>query len=456
MGTITGHRRRRPVTVSAPPRPSPRHAKAGRPRLGPALALARRHRFWTVVVAVVVLLTPVWVSLGSALTDPGLGTSIPARGAEWVREHGGGWLVSRIENLWYSHHAPPVGGRPAKGDIPVHHATPAPTGPSTTIAHLPAPPAIAPVASPPISGEGQWQPAGRLVGGVPAVYETFVRPDSVHTSVVTGVAWMDTKLLAARLYSGSTIPGGGPWQDTAPVSPTAAQSLVAAFNSGFLMGNAQGGYYTEGKTVYPLRAGAASIVITRDGSITIGQWGRDASMTPDVVSVRQNLALLVDNGQPVAGLNAADTTQWGYTLGNKVYVWRSGLGQTADGALVYVGGPDLNITDLAQVLVRAGAVRAMELDINTAWVNLATFSPAAGSAASTANGTDLLPNMSASPARYFSSWWSRDFVTMSARPSSSGAGASGGTPHARAITSRISAPTSSSRSSSASRSASTT
>ena len=42
---------------------------------------------------------------------------------------------------------------------------------------------------------------------------------------------------------------------------------------------------------------------------------------------------------------------------------------TADGALVYVGGPGLNITDLADLLVRAGAVRAMELDINTDWVN---------------------------------------------------------------------------------------
>ena len=426
------------------------------PRLGALRAWARRHKFWTVVIALVVLLMPVWVSLGSALTDPGLGTSLSARGAEWAREHGGGWLVSRIENIWYTHHAPPVGGKPARGDIPTHPARTSPgTTPSTTVAHLPAPPPIAPVASPAVAGEGQWQPAGRLVGGVPAVYETFVRPDSVHTSVVTGVAWMDTKILSARLYSGSTIPGGGPWQDTAPISPSAAQNLVAAFNSGFLMHNAQGGYYTEGKTVFPLRAGAASIVIKKDGSVTIGQWGRDVSMAPDVVSVRQNLDLLVDGGKPAAGLNASDTTQWGFTLGNKVYVWRSGVGQTADGALVYVAGPNLNITDLAQVLVRAGAVRAMELDINTDWVNLATFSPAPGAAASAANGTDLLPNMAGSPVRYFSSWWSRDFVTMSARPSSA-AGASAGAPHARAITSRISPPTSSSRSSNASRSASTT
>ena len=65
---------------------------------------------------------------------------------------------------------------------------------------------------------------------------------------------------------------------------------------------------------------------------------------------------------------------------------------TRNGALVYVGGPNLNITDLADLLVRAGAVRAMELDINTDWVNLATFDPSTTSGlASPANGTDLLP-----------------------------------------------------------------
>jgi hypothetical protein len=116
-------------------------------------------------------------------------------------------------------------------------------------------------------------------------------------------------------------------------------------------------------------------------------------------------------------LNAADTTQWGETLGNHVYVWRSGLGITADGALVYVGGPGLNITDLADLLVRAGAVRAMELDINTDWVNLATYKPATTAGAATpANGANLLPDMVGSPARYFASYWARDFITMSSSP----------------------------------------
>jgi hypothetical protein len=190
---------------------------------------------------------------------------------------------------------------------------------------------------------------------------------------------------------------------------------VAAFNAGFLMSGANGGYYTDGRTVVPLRTGAASLVIYRNGTAKVGQWGRDVSMTPQVVSVRQNLDLLVDRGQPVSGLNATDTSQWGTTLGGAIYVWRSGIGITADGALVYVGGPGLNITDLADLLARAGAVRGMELDINTDWVNYSTYHPStATGAASGANGTELLSTMTGTPARYFQSWWARDFFTMSA------------------------------------------
>jgi hypothetical protein len=191
--------------------------------------------------------------------------------------------------------------------------------------------------------------------------------------------------------------------------------VVAAFNAGFLMSGANGGYYTDNKTILPLRTGAASFVIYRNGTATVGQWGRDVSMTPNVVSVRQNLDLLVDGGQPAQGLNASDTTQWGNTLGGAVYVWRSGVGVTADGALVYVGGPGLNISDLANLLIRAGAIRAMELDINTDWVNFSAYKPTLPNGpASGANGTELLPGMTGTPTRYFETWWARDFFTMSA------------------------------------------
>jgi hypothetical protein len=181
------------------------------------------------------------------------------------------------------------------------------------------------------------------------------------------------------------------------------------------MSDANGGYYTDGKAVIALRDGAASFVIYKDGSSTVGQWGRDVTMTPGVVSVRQNLDLLVDGSQVVPAVYSGSTTDWGKTLGGGLYVWRSGLGVTADGALVYAGGPGLNIADLATILVRAGAIRAMELDINTDWVNFSTYQPSTPTGPATPlNGSELVPSMAGTPGRYFQPWWARDFITMSA------------------------------------------
>lgn len=294
----------------------------------------------------------------------------------------------------------------------------APPTPSTTttaprLVGLPAPAALTPIGTPASAGEGQWLAAASAVDGQAALYITTLRAEGSYNKA--GIAWMDTRLLRATLYSGSISPGQGPWTYTAPVQPDAALGLVCAFNGGFKLTDSRGGYYTGGRTYAPLVAGAASLAITADGSATVGQWGRDVSMTPDVVSVRQNLTLLVDGGQAVPGLSPGDTSGWGSTLGSVPQVWRSGLGVTATGALVYVSGPGLNIVQLADLLVRAGAVRAMELDINPAWDTFTFYTPPPGAAASPANGTDLLASMSGGPTRFFDAAYARDFITMSAR-----------------------------------------
>ena len=346
--------------------------------------------------------------------NPALGSTAGSRLAEWARLHGGSGVVNWAENQWYAHHPPKVGGSVPPGSIVKPPVT---AKVVSTVPHLPMPNPITPFASPALPGEGAWRPVGRSVDGMPAVYETTLRPDAIHTSYVVGVAWMDTKLLHATLYSGSWIPGGGPYPNTAPVKPPAARTLVTAFNAGFLMSGAQGGYYTDHKVVIPLRAGAASFVVYKNGTSDIVAWPSAGAIPSNVSSVRQNLDLLVQNGHEVAGLQANDTSKWGLTLGDAVYVWRSGLGVTANGALVYVGGPGLNITDLASLLVRAGAVRAMELDINTDWVNFSSYRPSTSTGPATAaNGALLLPGMTGSTSRYFESWWARDFITMSADP----------------------------------------
>jgi hypothetical protein len=47
--------------------------------------------------------------------------------------------------------------------------------------------------------------------------------------------------------------------------------------------------------------------------------------------------------------------------------WRSGVGVTAHGDLIYVAAPQQTVMSLADALIRAGAVRALQLDINVHW-----------------------------------------------------------------------------------------
>jgi hypothetical protein len=275
------------------------------------------------------------------------------------------------------------------------------------------------------AAEGIWRPAGRHVDGIQVIYETTLVPPGGTSRA--GIAWMDTKLLSARLYSGSVSPGGGPYRYTAPVQRTAAASLVAAFNGGFKMADAHGGYYTEGRLIDPLVAGAASLVIYANGSVTVGAWGTNVRMSPAVVAVRQNLVPLVANGRPTALAASPDWQAWGNTCGmfsceasvpGIERQWRSGLGVTTAGALVYAAGPTIDPLQLAQLLVRAGAVRGMELDINPAWPVFASYDPPTPDGlAAPSNGANLL-NAKLGPKAFFELSYARDFITMSARPTS--------------------------------------
>jgi hypothetical protein len=58
----------------------------------------------------------------------------------------------------------------------------------------------------------------------------------------------------------------------------------------------------------------------------------------------------------------------------------------------------------------------MELDINPAWPVFATYDPPPGALAAPSNGRKLLSSTTPGPATFFEASWTRDFVTMSARP----------------------------------------
>ena len=257
--------------------------------------------------------------------------------------------------------------------------------------------------SDPEPDEGQWTPL-ETVGGRTVMAAAYLRPDAVHTSYTSGVVWWDPSVLAAALHPGTLDPGGGGWSEPSALGSGNRSGAVAAFNSGFRIKDSLGGYFADGRTVRPLRRGAASLVFSSDGRVQVGAWGTEVGMGPGVVAVRQNLSLIVDGGRPVPGIDTNDTRRWGDTLGNARYVWRSGIGVRPDGTAVYAAGNRLTAATLAGLLDGAGCVRAMELDINPQWTSFVLFTGA--------QPANLLPDMQNSPRRYDTAS-SRDFVVLS-------------------------------------------
>ena len=276
----------------------------------------------------------------------------------------------------------------AAATAPASTTTASPTTSTTTVAAFP----------PGTLSQGQWTPVGLAVHGKAALTATMMAAPEGPRS---GVVRINGALTRPVLFAGTSEPGGS-WPNQGAVPSALQGALVAAFNSGFHTSSSGGGWFDHGRTAVPLVSGAASLVIRGDGSATVGMWGRDVSLTADVISVRQNLGLLVD-----AGVNFGNSGYWGAVLGGGINTWRSGLGVDPAGNLLYASGPALSAASLAQVLIQAGAVRAMELDINPQWVAFAYYDGTGG-------GTNLLPAMHYPPNHWLTGT-PRDFIAIMVR-----------------------------------------
>jgi hypothetical protein len=130
------------------------------------------------------------------------------------------------------------------------------------------------------------------------------------------------------------------------------------------------------------------------------------------VGVRQNLRLIIDHGRIPASVDQNVISNWGATLGGGYYVWRSGLGITRDGRVIFVYGPALSVNTLAGLLHRAGAVEGMQLDINPYWMSFEYYRVHGDP--SDPQPANLLPTQQQSAYRYYSVY-SRDFTTVYSR-----------------------------------------
>jgi hypothetical protein len=221
----------------------------------------------------------------------------------------------------------------------------------------------------------------------------------------------DQRLVQLRLHAGSGDPGGGGWRFGPSIGGAELSRLVAAFNGAFKLATGAGGYQSYGHVAAPLRAGLGSIVTYSDGTTDIGAWhGEVPTPGHTVVSVRQNLTPLIDNGRPASTLDCVQC--WGATIGGVDDPARAGLGITADGRLIWAAGAHLTVSQLANALADARVVRAVELDINPDWVAGYLYGHRGG--VGPLAPVPVLADQQGIPGEFLAPW-SRDFFSVEAR-----------------------------------------
>jgi hypothetical protein len=241
------------------------------------------------------------------------------------------------------------------------------------------------VVRPALPGEGVWHSTGRIVDGAPGVYVTTFRTDPVYPRIVAYVAWFDHTRTQLALYPGRYEPPDASPRGPMEVPHPERWRLLATFNSGFLLRDSRGGFFVNGDSAAPLRDGQGTILAYKDGSVDVRTWEAGPVPSRQVVLAQQNLPLIVTAGKPNPLL--ANNGLWGSTLGNAVRVWRSAAGVDRRGNLIYAAANDQTAASIAAVMIRAGAVRAIELDINAEWPTLVTYGPGG-----VGNATKVVPN----------------------------------------------------------------
>ncbi len=228
----------------------------------------------------------------------------------------------------------------------------------------------------PLKGEGLWHsiPLTTFPNKDVMAY-TFIRPDSTRSFAIVSLVKIDTSELSIGSVAGTVEPGGKVGKyGTGRVPKSIVQSgkLVGAFDGGFQYRDGAYGMIVGSTTYLPLKNDLGTVVGYKDGSVKIFNFTNQDLATSTVVFVRQNGPMLIENGN-ITVTNPYNQKVWGRIVGTDTFTWRSGIGVTQNGELVFAAGNNLSPVTLAQALSVAGAINAIQLDINPHWVRFNIF-----------------------------------------------------------------------------------
>ncbi len=235
---------------------------------------------------------------------------------------------------------------------------------------------------PPLDGEGVWRdhPLSLFPGQEVMAY-TFVRPDPDRSYASVTLVQMDMSVMQMGSVAGTKQPGGPvgkPGPGVIPKDILASGNLISAFDGGFQYKDGQYGMIVGSTTYLPLKNDLGTLVGYKDGSLKIVDYSGQ-SFGSDMLFIRQNCPMLIQDGN-ISVSDPKNKLLWGRLAAGTVgiYTWRSGIGLTAKGNLIFAVGNNLTPDTLAAALKTAGAVNAIQLDINPIWVRFNIFEPAGG------------------------------------------------------------------------------
>lgn len=225
-------------------------------------------------------------------------------------------------------------------------------------------------------GEGEWEPVTypflRSLPGVdeskgkpPAYFHrTFIRPDPKRPYSKVMLIAMDMRQLELGMEAGFEDPKpltGPPGAGRLPRDKDVHDRIVATFNGAFKTTHGKYGMMVNERVLLPPVSGGATVIVTEDRQVGLGSWPRSEEIPDHIVSFRQNLDPLVEDG--VA--NPTGRYIWGWQLsGKSVLTQRTALCVTPGGHLYYAFGPEIDGPTLGKALRQAGCSYGMHLDMN--------------------------------------------------------------------------------------------
>jgi hypothetical protein len=256
------------------------------------------------------------------------------------------------------------------------------------------PPALKPVLTDKVEGEGVWLPvtndpfAAVNPNGPPLFYQTFVRADAERDYTRVYVTLWDPRQVQLGMVMGTKEPEsatGETGNGLIPRDPYVLSHLVGAFNGGFQAMHGEFGMMAAKRVFIPPKPYAATVAVYEDGTTALGSWpgpGRhvwdetfaNSQIPGNMLAMRQNLTSVVEGDV----YNPWKRWWWGAApewAEEQTYIHRSGLCLTREGFLAYFWGESMGPDELGKAMLAVRCERGMHLDMNGKHTGLEFYQP---------------------------------------------------------------------------------